>query len=317
MKEIGGYIEFENYHGSMLHDKAIPLNCGRNALAYLIRSKSIQKIKIPYFLCNSVRNVCEREGVSVEYYHVGFDFNPSDNLMLKDSEWLYLVNYYGQLSNDKIQDYAETFERIIVDNTQSYFQEPVNNVDTIYTCRKYFGVADGAFLYTDSYLDEMIPQDESFERMHFLLGRFERTASEFYAEYVANNKLFATEPIKKMSKLTQNLVRGINYKTVKTIREKNYLYLHNLLQETNTLKLGAVFGTFMYPLMLENGQEIRKKLQAKKIYIPVLWPNLFEDFEACEIECNMAENILPLPIDQRYSTKDMEYMTKEVFGCIS
>lgn len=73
---------------------------------------------------------------------------------------------------------------------------PVDGLDTLYTCRKYFGVADGAFLYSDMRLSKEIPQDESFERMHFLLGRYERSANEFYGEYVANNKLFATEPAK-------------------------------------------------------------------------------------------------------------------------
>lgn len=31
---------------------------------------------------------------------------------------------------------------------------PVENVDTLYICRKFFGVADGAFLYTDSFSNE-------------------------------------------------------------------------------------------------------------------------------------------------------------------
>lgn len=42
MKEYGGYIEFENYHGNMLYDRAISLNCGRNALAYLCEAKKIK-----------------------------------------------------------------------------------------------------------------------------------------------------------------------------------------------------------------------------------------------------------------------------------
>ena len=34
MKEYGGYIEFETFHGKMLHDNAVALNCGRGALEY-------------------------------------------------------------------------------------------------------------------------------------------------------------------------------------------------------------------------------------------------------------------------------------------
>lgn len=100
------------------------------------------------------------------------------------------------------------YDRIIVDNAQSYFQMPVEGVDTLYTCRKYFGVADGAFLCTDTQLERPLEQDESYERMHFLLGRFERSASEFYSEYVANDGFFDNESLKRMSRLTKNLLRG-------------------------------------------------------------------------------------------------------------
>lgn len=38
---------------------------------------------------------------------------------------------------------------IILDNTQSFFQKPISGIDTIYSCRKYFGVPDGAYLSTN------------------------------------------------------------------------------------------------------------------------------------------------------------------------
>ena len=102
MEEIGGYIEFEYYHGSMLHENAIALNCGRNCLAFLFKSRGIKKLKVPYFICNSIFNVCDREGVEKVYYHIGLDFKPAEDLTLGNDEWLYLVNLYGQLSNDEI-----------------------------------------------------------------------------------------------------------------------------------------------------------------------------------------------------------------------
>ena len=39
MKEYGRYIEFERYDWNMMHNNAIALNCGRNALAYLCEAK--------------------------------------------------------------------------------------------------------------------------------------------------------------------------------------------------------------------------------------------------------------------------------------
>lgn len=313
MKEIGGYIEFEHYRGEMLHENAVALNCGRNCLAYLIKSRGIRKLKAPYFLCDSVLNVCEREGVGKTFYHIDQNFRPVD-LTLQADEWLYLVNLYGQLSNEEIGRYVQRYGRVVVDQANDYFAEPLPGVDTLYTCRKWFGVADGAFLYTDAPLPDDFPVDESFDRMRFLLGRFERSASEFYGEYDANNKLFAHEPIKRMSALTRNLLRGIDYGAVRQTRLKNFEYLQKELGRLNRLKPRT--ASFMYPLMVEHGAVVRKRLQAEKIYIPTLWPAVFAVAAPDSLEYRMAENILPLPIDQRYRIEEMEYLVWEVQKCI-
>jgi len=316
MREIGGYIELDTYHLPMLHEGAIALNCGRNALAYLLRGLHIKRLWIPKFICDSVTGVCEREGVPYTLYGVGMDFLPAEEIRLAEGDWLYFVNYYSQFDNDQIAEYVHKYDRVIVDNAQSYFQPPIPGVNTLYTCRKYFGVADGAFLYTDAVLDEEFPQDESFERMRFLLGRFERTASEFYGEYAANNEFFSAEPIKRMSKLTQNLLHGVEYGRAKRIRQKNYSYLHQNLGEKNELRLPAKPGTFMYPLLLANGAEIRKRMQAKKIYIPTLWTDVFTWCGEDEPAYELAKNVLPLPVDQRYGEREMTSIVESIEACM-
>lgn len=308
MKEYGGYIELDTYGLPMLHEGAVALNCGRNALAYVIRGRKIRKICLPVYLCESVPNLCRREGVEVRHYAVGGDFLPEE-VTLEADEWLYLVNYYGQLSNEDIQQYARLYERVIVDQSQAYFQMPVAGVDTLYTCRKFLGVADGAFLYTDVRLEEEFPLDESFERMHFLLGRYERTASEFYGEYAANNRLFANEPIKRMSRLTDNLLHAIDYDRVRQRRTENFACLAETFGKYNQLRLRNVEGAFAYPLLVENSGEIRKKLQQEKIYIPTLWPNVPQNGSP---EGTYAHGILPLPCDQRYTAEDMKTIADAV-----
>ena len=163
MKEIGGYIELDTYKRPMLHENAIALNYGRACLLYLIKTKQIKKIAIPYYLCEAISNLCKANDVEVSYYRINVSFKPC-SISIKDDEWLYLVNYYGQLGNDYISEVVKKHSKVIVDNTQSYFSEPVKNVDTLYTCRKYFGVPDGAFLYTDIHLREALEYDVSYTR---------------------------------------------------------------------------------------------------------------------------------------------------------
>ena len=303
MREIGGYIEFEHYHGAILHDDGIKLDCGRSCLGYLIKAKKIRKIVIPSFLCESVFDLCRNYGVNLRFYQVGIDFLPED-ISLEDDEYLYLVNYYGQLSGDSIKAFHEKYRRVIVDNTQAYFDDPIPGVDTFYSCRKFFGVPDGGILYTDAKLELEAEYSESWQNMEHLLGRFERNASDFYAQSVANNKRFAHQPVRKMSKLTENLLRGIDYQYVKNIRTKNYQYLNGKLSKFNLLKMIPVEGPFSYPLMIHDAKFLQKKL----IDNPTLWPNVMNSEFNSVIDKNLAENILPLPCDQRYSEYEMEFI---------
>jgi hypothetical protein len=309
MKEIGGYLELDRYNGSIFHEGAVALNCGRNCLAYLIKTKKIKKLYLPYFCCDSVAQPCRKYGVEIERYHIDVDFRPVFDKVLETDEWLYIVNFYGQINNDEVKAWKKQFGRVILDNAQAYFQKPVYGVDTIYTCRKFFGVADGAFMYTQD-RPEGLERDESFNRMRFVLGRFERTAGEFYKESADNNEFFTNEPVKLMSKLTDNFLRGIDYFAVEKRRTENFSYLHKRLRDKNKLHLTIPTGAYMYPFYCENGAMVRKSLQTKKIFIPILWPDVLDICKPDTLEYDHAMNILPLPVDQRYKIEDMEYIAK-------
>lgn len=317
MKEYGGYIEFENYSGPLFHDKAIALNCGRNALAYIIEAKNIKKLYIPYFICSSVVDVCKKNGVNIQFYNINEKFEPVFCKKLNDEEYIYVVNYYGQLDDDYILRLKEKWERIIVDNSQSFYNKPLDSIDTLYTCRKFFGVSDGAYLYTNKKIKRKLPIDQSYDRMKYLMGRYERTANEFYMEYVSNNKMFNSEPIKCMSKLTRNILRSLDYDNIAKKRQNNFNMYNKKLETINKLKLKSVYGAFMYPLLIKQGKLLRRKLQEMNIYIPTLWPDVLERCSEETLEYNYAENILPLPVDQRYDIEDIEYIISKILNEIN
>ena len=119
-----------------------------------------------------------------------------------------------------------------------------------------------------------------------------------------------------MSKLTYNLLHAIDYEQVKRKRTDNYNTLHEILYEINQLDVNKVEGVFMYPLLIYNAEIIRKKCIEKKIYIPILWPNVLEEVPEDWLDWKYARNILPLPCDQRYSIEEMEYIGKVVLECM-
>lgn len=316
MKEIGGYFQLEKLIDNEYYKNMERLNSGRNSLIYILKSKKIKKVYLPYYLCDSVSNKVIQEGYNVDYYNVDKEFNPIFNKNLGEDEYLYIVNFYGQINNEKLLEYNQKYKRIIVDNTHAFYQNPILDIDTIYSCRKFFGVPDGAYLYTNTKLNESLTIDDSKDRIKHLVGRLGGTASTFYKDFQKSDEEFETESLKKMSIFTQNILGAIDYNKVKEYRNMNYNVLYESLKEINKLNLKLVEGAFSYPLLVENGEEIRKKLIENKIYISMLWPNVPKSVSEDSIEYIYSKNIIPIPCDQRYNSDDMNYIIDIVKGFI-
>lgn len=317
--EIGGYFELERFSGKHYHDRAIKLNCGRACLEYLIKLRGIRKILLPDYLCDSVSNLCRRCGIEIKTYSINELFLPEDLDNVGES-WLYLVDYYGQLTDESIQFYAEQYsKRVILDESQNFFVGQRLGLDTLYTCRKWFGVSDGAYLYTahSDRLNAHMPQAKSAQRMGYLLGRFESNASDFFVESKVNNKRFGSERLQTMSALTDNILCGIDYGHVKIARNENYDVVSDALSGINQLRsLRRPAVPFMYPLLVDGAKRIRGSAAKQLVYIPTLWPNVLEDSSAGKVARRYSADILPLPIDQRYDQQDMQRMIEVVRKCI-
>lgn len=311
-KEIGGYIELDDIEGKEYHNKAIALNSGRHCLEYLIKAKNIKKMYIPYFLCSAIKKVCEKCNCEFEYYSIDKNFNIKFDRNLLKNEYIYIVNYYGQLQDKTKLEYKNKYKNIIIDNAQAFFDKPTDNIDTLYTCRKFFGVSDGGYLYTNVSLNDDIFIDKSYERIKYILGRYEVDAETFYKASADNNENFINEDLKYMSKLTHNLLKRIDYDKVARRRTENFKYLHNEISNINKLELCVPYGAFMYPLYIENGKELKKFLIENKIYVPTLWSDVYEIVDKNSVEMMLTDNIVALPCDQRYDINDMKRIINEI-----
>ena len=319
-REIGGYLEFERLKGNPYRDDGIALDSARSCLAYLIELRRIEILWIPDYMCDVVEKTCNACGVEVKIYKVGADLLPVMDFRVKENEWFYLADYYGQLDDESVREMQEIANgRLIVDEVQSFFRDPWLNIDTLYTCRKFFGVADGAYLFTGDgkTLDRVLPFDESHTRMGHLFGRFEKTGSDFYLEYKHNEETLAYGIPRRMSGITANILRAVDYETVATCRERNFKMLDEAFSATNGLALKKTKGPYMYPLLVRRTEGVREMLAKRNIYIPTLWPNVLMGCDRESIAYQYAANILPLPIDQRYGEDDMERLIEEVEKCLS
>jgi hypothetical protein len=312
MREIGGYFELDQFIKRPYYNKMIELNTGRNAVIYLVKAKGIKKIYIPHYLCDSISGILDRYAVEYEKYSIDKNFHPIFEQKLDTNEFLYIVNYFGQIDNTTIKRFSEKYGSIIIDNTQSFFQKPIVGIDTIYSLRKYFGLPDGAYLSTDCFLDEELENEKSSHRMRHILGRFEEDASKYYENYKTNDESFKTLSLNRMSRISQNVLGAIDYEKVRSRRNDNFMHLEQRLSNSNLLDIRTPEGPFCYPYYMENGLEVKTKLAEKKIYIPTLWPNVLTDSLADTLAYDYAAKILPLPCDQRYDIADMDRIIKEL-----
>ena len=308
MDAIGGYFELELGHGKHYHKDAIRLNTARNCFEYILMARKYRKVYIPYYTCGVMLQPLRRQKVDYVFYHIDWNLEPAETYELKEGEAFLYTNYFG-LKQDCVERLARIYgSSLIVDNAQAFFAPRLSGIDTFYSPRKFFGVPDGGYLYTDCQLDEEFPQDESWNRMSHLLIRADKGAEYGYSAFRKHEEELDNVPIKKMSRLTEKILENIDYKFSKKIRKSNYAYLDNLLECRNQLLLkfnGDNQIPLVYPYLVKNGVRLRKKLIYNRIYVPLYWPNVLRDQPSMSIENILSENIISLPIDQHVVLSDM------------
>lgn len=306
-KAIGGYFELELAWSEEYHKNAIRLNTGRNAFEYILRAKQYKKVYLPYFTCDVMLEPIRKLNIEYQFYSIDSNFKPIFDFdsLGKDAVFVY-TNYYG-VCDSIVKDLSMTSTNLIIDNAQAFFSKSHKGIDTFYSPRKFFGLPDGSYLYMNKIMDTEISIDISYKRFNHLLGRFDLGAEKFYNSFRDNDKGLAWQPIKQMSKLTHRLLTSIDYDYIKTKRRNNFLYLHKHLSETNKLSFNISDDTvpMVYPYLVDNGKEMKAKLIENKVFVATYWPNVLKWAQKDSFEYNFTNNLLALPIDQRYGEEEM------------
>ena len=295
---IGGYYELELRNGEHYHKNALRLNTARNCFEYVLRVRKYTKVYIPYYTCEVMLEPLKKCDVDYEFYHINTQLEPDKDVNLQPTEAFLYTNYYG-LKQGCVERLAKQYgEQLIVDNAQAFYAEPLAGIDTFYSARKFFGVADGAYLYIDKLLGEELEQDQSFQRMSHLLIRADIGAEAGYADFRQNDYSLIDEPIKRMSNLTDKILRSIDHESVMQLRRNNYLLLNEQLKKTNGMyfSLDDAAVPMVYPYMT-NDNTLRQRLIDRRIYVATYWPNINECLTVSEIEIRLVNNLIPFPVN--------------------
>ena len=309
-KEIGGYFQLElSNKGSFMHDNGVLLNSGRNALEYILRAKgNISRLWIPYYTCDTVLEPLVKLNLPYSFYSIDEQLELQKLIELQQGEYILYTNYFG-VKDRYVHYLSEQYgSQLVVDNAQALYAEVIKGISTLYSPRKFVGIPDGGIAYEDLPLERQVYElDKSYCRCGHLLRRYDEPASDGYIDFRANSGQLVMQPVREMSLLTRALLSNIDFIQVRERRLKNFAYLHKHLGTSNLLDLNIpFFCPMVYPYRMREGADIRKKLIADKIYVATYWPNVFQWCASDALECRLADDILPLPIDQRYGSCDME-----------
>ena len=316
--EIGSFLELQLPKGRELYsaNKDIArLNTGRMAIWHAFRITGCQRIWIPIYQCDSIRDTFERKGVEICFYSQDSYFNPID-IDATENDAVLLVNYFGIMSHSRMAELSKNYMHPIIDCAQAFFCMPIENALMVYSCRKFVGVPDGAYvigknahIYTEDY-----PQCFSSDTADFLFKRIEYGCEgKGYESRSINEARIDSEDCMKMSKLTRVLLDAEDYESNKRRRKENFLSAHTLLGDINKIDPTRYYDDttvpMVYPLVVEDDSLIHKLIAAKH-FQGHWWSYICEEQPKDTFEYWLSRYIIPITIDQRYGIEELTYLAK-------
>ena len=314
------------------------LRSGREALHLVALNLNPDKnhpiVLMPAYCCHSMVDPFENAGWEVEYYRLNEDLTVDldylTNLLVTIRPKAALtMNFYGSASTVNavaiikngfpecvcIEDFSHcTFSFADIFNTQVDYY--------VTSIRKSVGVCDGSVIISKAPLDESVVEDEETE---FMTAR--RDCQKLKAEYTFTHdaarkniffpelrrqegRLDAFEGVHRISKTGKEMLAVLNGEYIRYARQKNMAHILDLLKG----KVESVPGIercidgapFSLPILVKNRDEMQQKLAKRGVYAPVLWPICDEARAVCPVSARMADEMLSIPMDQRYGYDDIE-----------
>lgn len=309
MKEIGNFFELEtaSFSTKLLKNKIL-VNSGRNALRYIIKLYKIKEVFVPAYTCQFVWLTLKEEGCEINFYHIDKNFMPTTDFD-KNSYVIY-SNYFG-ICDKQIDQLKQKYKNLIIDNAQAFYSQQMG-LTSFYSIRKFFGVPDGGLVFCNNKNRLNLEKSTSYNRCIHLLKAYDKGYDTSYINFLKNELEIDKLPLQEMSNLTKALLQNINYNKAKKIRLKNFNFLHQTLKNSNELKINLANGDvpMFYPYLINNSQKLREKLKNNSIFLTDCWPQIEKYLSKYELY--LKQNLILLPIDQRYGIKEMKFILKNI-----
>lgn len=312
---------------------AVFLSGGQSALRFIIQDIEIKQdeyVLMPSYLCTSILHNFNKLNVRFEFYKINKDLSIDlEDIKTKIEKYkvkaILFIDYFGFYHKKETIDYLKELRKeniiLIEDAVQMFWFERKNFIgDYVFNSYRKFLPFDGSIVLCNNIKNYNFIEDKYYENIN--LARMKKTEfqnlqvgieEDFLSLYEkAEEEYYKREDIIGIDEKSKELLSIVDYEYIFTKRKENYSYLYDGLITNDKLKImyskeliydNSVLGL---PILIDNRDEIRKKLRQLKIYCPVHWNILNEDWSKKYKESRyISSKILTLPIDQRYNLDDM------------
>ncbi|MBD1390849.1 hypothetical protein IC617_15560 [Neiella sp. HB171785] len=312
MHNIGGYFELEQPKAPIWQQPELHrLASGRACLTAILQHLKPKQAYVPHYCCDSVLAPFRELAIELHFYSIDQQFNPRSLPQLEPQAVLLWINYFGICSDFKTQLTASYHpEQLIIDDTHNLFGFEPSPYYSFSSLRKYFGIPDGALLCAPSASVAATPAPAR-QTQHLEL-RAAGQVQQGYSFYQAHEQRFDCA-IAEMHPLSQQLMRQVDMLAVYQSRLRNFHLLHQRLGKYNQLDIPShPVSPFCYPLLTEDAID-RTALSQQGLFIPSLWADVeTRRPETPATERHLAQHLLALPIDHRYSIVQMTVLADAV-----
>jgi hypothetical protein len=320
VKGIGGFLPLELPGGrDRYHTGATALASGRACWHRILQQLKPRKALVPFFVCDAVLQPLVAAGIEAHFYAIDDGFLPELPRPLAENDVLLVVNYFGLFST-AMHDLSAAFGgRTVADDTQAFFRKGDASSWSFNSARKFFGVPDGGYLYGPDDTAAVYPPSLTGDCTH-LISRIvcdDEVALRQYREHEARIGI----DVRAMSAFSERLLAAVNFDAVRLARRGNFAALDRRLGSRNTLavSLGDLPDDvpMCYPFLPEVRVD-REALRRNGLFIPQFWPEIAGRADAgFTRERELADRLLPLPVDHRYGPDDMVQLCDRLLDTLS
>lgn len=321
---VGGFFELELPIGpANYHSEATALASGRACLGLLMQQLRPTRVWLPFYICDSVLHALEHAKVRYSFYALTEELELATLPKLEADEYLLYVNYFGLKSAYVAMLVEQYGTQLLQDLTQAFFERPQPGQWGFNSARKFFGVPDGAYLYSPSAV-EPVEANRAISLTHLLERQLGRQSAA-YTAYSHYEEGLSYEP-RSISDVSRSWLSWLDYAAIARQRQANFKLYQELLAPLVSqpdpparqwLPLPEGAGPFCYPLRLTQEVPDRRQLFEQQIFVPWLWPEMRQRPGDFSLEKSFVDGVLALPLDHRYGPAEIQRVAQAVITLLA